>query len=49
MHATAEQELAPYEQKLWIEVDRILYKNCLTPRTVTDFWKGDHAAIVTNS
>ncbi len=39
-------DLTPYEKRLWIEIDRILYQNYLTPRTVTDFWKGDKEAVV---
>lgn len=38
--------LSPYERRLWVEPDRILYHNYLTPRTVTDFWKGDRDAII---
>ncbi|HJR12675.1 MAG TPA: hypothetical protein VJ833_02105 [Rhodanobacteraceae bacterium] len=38
--------LTAYERRLWVEVDRILYQNYLTPRTVTDFWAGDRDAIV---
>ena len=41
-------QLTAYERRLWVEVDRILYQNYLAPRTVTDFWRGDHAAIVTH-
>jgi hypothetical protein len=41
-----EPALTPYENRLWVEVDRILYQNYLTPRAVTDFWQGDHDAIV---
>lgn len=39
-------QLSAYERRLWVEVDRILYQNYLSPRTVTDFWAGDRAAIV---
>lgn len=35
-----------YERRLWVEIDRILYQNYLTPRTVTDFWIGDRDAII---
>ena len=38
--------LTAYERRLWVEVDRILYQNYLTPRTVTDFWAGDRDAVV---
>jgi hypothetical protein len=38
--------LTPYERRLWVELDRILYQNYLTPRTVTDFWKGDRDAVI---
>ncbi len=38
--------LSRYERRLWVEVDRILYQNYLTPRTVTDFWAGDRDAII---
>jgi len=38
--------LIAYERRLGVEVDRILYQNYLSPRTVTDFWAGDRAAIV---
>lgn len=37
--------LTAYQRRLWVEVDRILYQNYLTPRTVTDFWKGDDVAM----
>ncbi len=40
--------LSPYEKRLWIEVDRILYQNYFTPRVVTDFWQGDRDAVVTH-
>ena len=39
-------QLSGYERRLWVEVDRILYQNYLTPKTVTDFWEGDREAIV---
>lgn len=39
-------KLTAYERRLWVEVDRILYQNYLTPRTVTDFWGGDRDAVV---
>lgn len=35
-----------YEKKLYAEVDRLLYQNYLTPRTITDFWRGDRAGVV---
>jgi hypothetical protein len=38
--------LTPYERRLWAEIDRILYQNYLTPRTVTDFWAGDRDAVI---
>jgi hypothetical protein len=38
--------LSAYERRLWVEVDRILYQNYLTPRTVTDFWAGDRDAVI---
>ena len=38
--------LTSYERRLWVEIDRILYQNYLTPRTVTDFWAGDRDAII---
>jgi hypothetical protein len=38
--------LSPYERRLWMELDRILYQNYLTPRTVTDFWGGDRDAVI---
>ena len=41
-------ELTAYERRLWVEVDRILYQNYLSPRTVTDFWQGDRAAVVSH-
>lgn len=41
-----EHGLSPYEKRLWIEVDRILYQNYFTPRVVTDFWREDRDAIV---
>ncbi len=44
--AIQEQSLSAYQRRLWVEVDRILYQNYLTPRTVTDFWKGDNEAII---
>lgn len=45
-HEEIERDLTPYERKLWIEVDRILYQNYLTPRTVTDFWAGDREGVI---
>lgn len=39
-------KLTAYERRLWVEVDRILYQNYLTPQTVTDFWGGDRDAVV---
>jgi hypothetical protein len=41
-----EPALSAYERRLWIEIDRILYQNYLTPRTVTDFWAGDREAVI---
>jgi hypothetical protein len=38
--------LSAYEKRLWVEIDRILYQNYLTPRMVTDFWQGDRDAII---
>jgi hypothetical protein len=38
--------LSSYERRLWVEIDRILYQNYLTPKTVTDFWSGDREAVV---
>lgn len=43
---TAEQGFSAYERRLFAEVDRILYQNYLTPRTVTDFWQGDRDGVV---
>ncbi len=43
-----EYKLSNYATRLWVEVDRILYQNYMTPRTVTDFWQGDEHAIVTH-
>lgn len=43
-----EYKLSKYATRLWVEVDRILYQNYMTPRTVTDFWQGDEHAIVTH-
>src|SRR6266581_4449991 len=43
---SGEPKLTAYERRLYVEVDRILYQSYLTPRTVTDFWRGDHDAIV---
>lgn len=39
------QKLSTYERRLWIEVDRILYQNYLTPRTISDFWAGYRDAV----
>jgi hypothetical protein len=39
-------KLTAFERRLWIEVDRILYQNYLTPRVVTDFWAGDRDAVI---
>ena len=39
-------KFSAYERRLWVEVDRILYQNYLTPRTVTDFWHGDRDAVI---
>jgi hypothetical protein len=39
-------QLTAYQRRLWVEVDRILYQNYLSPRVVTDFWYGDDDAIV---
>ena len=44
--ADIDPALSPYERRLWVEIDRILYQNYLSPRTVTDFWAGDRDAIV---
>lgn len=41
-----EHNLSPYEKRLWIELDRILYQNYFTPRVVTDFWQEDRDAVV---
>ncbi|WP_199098009.1 hypothetical protein [Dyella sp. ASV21] len=41
-----EETLSPYEQRLYIELDRILYQNELTPRAVTDFWTGDRDGVI---
>jgi len=41
-----EETLSPYEQRLYIQLDRILYQNELTPRAVTDFWAGDRDGVV---
>jgi hypothetical protein len=41
-----EPQLTPYQRRLWVEVDRILYQNYLSPRVVTDFWHGDDDAII---
>jgi hypothetical protein len=46
MTDTKQPTLSAYERRLWIEVDRILYQNYLTPRTVTDFWAGDRSAVI---
>jgi hypothetical protein len=46
MANTKQPSLSAYERRLWVEVDRILYQNYLTPRTVTDFWAGDRDAII---
>ena len=43
-----EDDLTPYERRLWTELDRILYQNYFTPRVVTDFWQGDRDAVVTH-
>jgi hypothetical protein len=43
-----EHKLSRYGTRLWVEVDRILYQNYMSPRTVTDFWQGDEHAIVTH-
>jgi hypothetical protein len=40
--------LTAYQRRLWVEIDRILYENYLTPRVVTDFWKGDDEGIVSS-
>lgn len=37
-----------YAARLWAEVDRILYQNYMSPKTVTDFWQGDEHAILTH-
>ena len=41
-----EHRFTAYERRLWVEVDRILYQNYLTPRTVTDFWQSNRDAVV---
>ena len=46
MARAEERALSTYERRLWMEVDRILYQNYLTPRTVTDFWAGDREAVI---
>ncbi len=46
MEQTPEYKLTSYERRLWVEVDRILYQNYLTPRTVTDFWRDDRDAVI---
>jgi hypothetical protein len=38
--------ISAYERRLWVEIDRILYQNYLTPRAVTDFWIGDRDAVI---
>ncbi len=43
-----EYKLSKYATRLWVEVDRILYQNYMSPRTVTDFWQGDQHATVTH-
>jgi hypothetical protein len=44
--ASDESKLSAYEQRLYTEVDRILYQNYFSPRTVTDFWRNDREAII---
>ena len=46
LNLSTEHELSTRERKLWVEIDRILYQNYLTPRTVTDFWAGDRDAVI---
>lgn len=41
-----EERFSAYERKLYAEVDRILYQNYLSPRTITDFWEGDRDAVI---
>jgi hypothetical protein len=41
-----EQKLTASERRLFVEVDRILYQNYFSSRTVTDFWVGDGDAII---
>jgi hypothetical protein len=41
-----EEGFSTYERKLYAEVDRILYQNYLSPRTITDFWQGDRDGVV---
>jgi uncharacterized protein YutE (UPF0331/DUF86 family) len=42
----AHAQLSPYELRLAAELDRILYQNYLTSRTITDFWAGDRDAVI---
>nr|WP_192165391.1 hypothetical protein [Rhodanobacter sp. DHG33]MBD8900202.1 hypothetical protein [Rhodanobacter sp. DHG33] len=46
MDVNVEEGFSTYERKLYAEVDRILYQNYLSPRTITDFWQGDRDGVV---